>query len=177
MCQYENKDFKCTFNMMWMITHIHNIFMDNNPKFMPAFRPMCKRIVAMDISRLIEGSLYYVHVKTIIVNFFQLGDIIIFWDSDADVVTPDLARKWFSKKEGRNCMEPSKIIEALVSNRHTATNTYLIPISDGEVETKEIDTTDAIISKTGIMFSHVTTFLINKGSHGNMSVAYQFTRY
>lgn len=133
-------------------------------------------IIAIDISGSTSGCIhYYQNVKKIIDRIFNDSYIIIEWNGKANTTTIEDMRLRIDQRKGDGWTNPCSIIKLLANSSMKKINHFVL-ITDGEVETSEIDDCDKEIKNSMITFKRFEGYIIGYKQHANMSVTCPFTR-
>ncbi|KAK2950263.1 hypothetical protein BLNAU_14847 [Blattamonas nauphoetae] len=135
-------------------------------------------LFAIDVSGSTGHSFYYDHVLAIFNDNWQDGDVILFWDHTHEYTTKDKAIKHFQSRNGRGGTQPSEIVSGILERKNMNTSRMrLLIITDGEINTGDIDRCDSLIKQNEVRFGFVETYVVSKYGQPNMSIAASFNRY
>lgn len=133
-----------------------------------------KRLFAIDISGSVECyNLFHNEVKSIFDKYYQSGDSIMIWGSEAQMI--DYAQMKEIYTNG-NCNEESHpyVIAEKLANDVSIPRQHLILVTTSAVGSREVEKCDKIMQESNIRFQYVTSYII--GNCADLSVQAPFTR-
>ena len=134
-----------------------------------------KTLFCIDASGSVRGQKFYHKVtKNIFDKFYKLGDLIHLWGSSSKKYSKETFINWNNKLEGGLNGTNSELIAEIINQEKTTNIEHLIIITDGKVNTSNIDESDKRMKKYNIHFKYVSTYII--GSGGNRTVGAPYCR-
>ena len=133
-----------------------------------------RRFFAIDHSGSVDGeSFYHNEVKSIFKKYYQNGDVIMIWESQAQIISYQRMQQIWNAREGTGGTDPSQIAQVLVSNSRIP-HEHMILVTDGHVNSGSVQRSDQILKRSNVHFQYVTTYVIGEG--GDLSVGAPFAR-
>ena len=132
-----------------------------------------KTLFAFDNSGSISGNeLYFNEINRIIMEYYKPGDKFYLWGTTYTEKSKSQIEQWIHEKkgnEGTNSVNIAKIAKENPNHRE-----HLIIVTDGCVNSKDIDECDRFLSKENIKFKFVSVYMI--GRQADQSVGAPFCR-
>lgn len=132
-------------------------------------------VIAIDISGSTSGCRHYFeNVKKILDQVYDESYMIIEWNGDAKITSKNSMLQRINDLIGEGWTSPSSIIRLLMKKSIKRIN-HLVLITDGQVQTSEIDKCDHDIKRSSMTFQKFDGYIIGN-RYANMSVTCPFTR-
>ena len=117
-------------------------------------------VIAIDISGSTSGcTQYYQNVKKILDRIYNESYIIIEWNGNAMTSTLEDINERIACRNGYGWTSPCAVIN-LLTNQSIININHFILITDGQVETSEIDRCDNAIKTSSMTFQRFEGYII-----------------
>ncbi|KAK8891276.1 hypothetical protein M9Y10_028484 [Tritrichomonas musculus] len=144
------------------------------PPVVPNVDPLSlpRNLWCIDYSGSVSGSsLYHGQLSQILTKYRKSNDEFYFWDHEIHPTNYSGVVSFISRKEGHGGTSSELIADIC---QRSSIRDHLIIVTDGQVGTCSIDSSDSKMKSNNIKFKYVTTYVIGNG--GNLSVGAPYSR-
>ena len=119
-----------------------------------------RRLFAIDYSGSVQGVLqYHDELRSLFNSMYKSTDTIMTWSSNAYVVSFSTMQDIYTNRRGTDGTAPSSILRELIRNP-SIPREHLVLVTDGHINSGDINNCDQIIRSNNIAFKYVTTYVI-----------------